>query len=512
MINCNEMDWQILKNADEQSDEYRRCAFHLDLCHSCRSHWMQLTHATVAWWGEARSVWLAEELPMPSELIETHSVLMGLVDTHDNLDEDEASRLLAELFEAPSHPELLGRIGRYDVERVIGKGGMGIVLKGYDSELHRAVAIKVLAPHLAHSVAARKRFAREARAAAAVVHSHVVPIYDVESEGKLPYIVMKYVSGQSLQARIEGTGPESVSNTLRIAQQVASGLAAAHIQGLVHRDVKPGNVLLEESVERVLLSDFGLARTADDASLTRTGVLAGTPHYMSPEQARGENIDARSDLFCLGSIMYFMLSGHPPFRAEGAMAILHRICNEAHRPIDQVNTDVPYEVARLIDRLLTKTAGDRIGAADIVEKECCELLALLQSGGLSLRPSISRRRTEPSWVPIPRWVWGTVLMVACVAMGLSIASITNRPTPPINDRQVSIASEKELSVRELREIQQEFTAMEKQASEWETSLGNVSEKLAAMDRELRSPQPTQTHDPFWIQSTELILRLRASND
>ena len=150
-------------------------------------------------------------------------------------------------------------------------------------------------------------------------------MYNVESEGKLPYLVMQCVSGLSLQSKVDRCGMLPLTDTLRIAKQTAAGLAAAHDQGLVHRDVKPANILLEENVDRVILSDFGLARAVDDASLTRTGVVAGTPHYMSPEQARGDAIDTRSDQFGLGSVMYFMLTGRPPFRATGAMGVLNRI-------------------------------------------------------------------------------------------------------------------------------------------------------------------------------------------
>ena len=183
----------------------------------------------------------------------------------------------------------LGRLGDYEIVEVIGRGGMGIVLKGHQRELNRYVAVKVLAPHLALSAAARKRFAKEAQAAAAaVVHPHVMAIHAVAANAKLPYLVMPFVACESLQQRLDRNGPLDVKDVLRIGLQAASGLAAAHAQGLVHRDVKPANILLETSVERVMLIDFGLAHAVDDATLTRTGIIAGTPQYMSPEQANGE--------------------------------------------------------------------------------------------------------------------------------------------------------------------------------------------------------------------------------
>ena len=194
---------------------------------------------------------------------------------------------------ASDDPHMLGRFGGYEIAGVIGSGGMGMVLKGFDRALNRFVAIKVLLPHYACDIAARQRFAREARAAAAVVHENVVEIYGVSAaeDQQLPHFVMPYVRGESLQKRLERCGPLSVLETLRISIQIASGLAAAHEQGLVHRDIKPANILLLEDVERVKITDFGLARAADDASLTRSGVIAGTPQYMSPEQADGGTSD-----------------------------------------------------------------------------------------------------------------------------------------------------------------------------------------------------------------------------
>ena len=213
-------------------------------------------------------------------------------------------------------PAMLGRLGGYEISGVVGAGGMGVVLKAIDKSLDRTVAIKVLAPHLAASGAARKRFAREAKAAAAVLHPNVIAIHSVSNDEALPYLVMPYLRGTSLQKRLDEEGPLSLHEILRIGSQIAAGLAAAHAQGLVHRDIKPANILLEQGVERVAITDFGLARAVDDATITHSGVIAGTPQYMSPEQARGEPVDGRSDLFSLGSVLYSICTGRPPFRAE----------------------------------------------------------------------------------------------------------------------------------------------------------------------------------------------------
>ncbi len=236
-------------------------------------------------------------------------------------------------FLSPSDkPGQLGRLERYEVLEEIGRGGMGVVLKAFDPTLHRVVAIKVLAPQLATSGVARKRFLREAKAAAAVTHDHIVTIHAVDEANGLPYLVMQYVAGLSLQQRIDKDGPLELADILRIGMQTASGLAAAHGHGIVHRDIKPANILLEEGVQRVKITDFGLARAMDDASLTQSGFVAGSPLYMAPEQAHGEAMDHRADLFSLGSVLYTMCTGRPPFRAVNTLAVLRRVSEDAPRP------------------------------------------------------------------------------------------------------------------------------------------------------------------------------------
>ena len=309
---CTELPLDLLLANDDDGDEsLNAMADHVGHCEKCQSR-LAAFAADEEWWSEARqSLSGTKEFSWAPDTSRVTRMM------HDHAAESRATEsAVRALLSPPRHPELLGRLGRYDVERMIGAGGMGVVLKAHDRELNRPIAVKVLASHLAHVGAARERFAREGRAAAAVVHEHVVAIYNVESDGEVPFLVMQYVAGRSLQSRVDAEGPLAVEEILRIGIQAASGLAAAHAQGLVHRDVKPSNILLEETVERAVLTDFGLARTIDDASLTHTGVLAGTPHYMSPEQATGEVIDHRSDLFSLGAVLYFMATGHPPFRAE----------------------------------------------------------------------------------------------------------------------------------------------------------------------------------------------------
>jgi serine/threonine-protein kinase len=287
-------------------------------------------------------------------------------------------------FLVPSeNPAYLGRLGPYEVVGALGEGGMGVVLKAFDPSLSRVVAIKVLAPQMAASGAARRRFSREAKAAAAVVHEHVVAIHAVDTDARsgLPYLVMPYVDGRSLQQRIDHDGPLRTEEILRIGMQTAQGLAAAHAQGLVHRDIKPSNILLENGVERVKITDFGLARAVDDASRSESGVVAGTPQYMSPEQARGETVDHRSDLFSLGSVLYAMCAGHSPFRAKTTMGVLRRVCDEAPRPLGEVNPEVPEELEAVIERLHAKDPAQRYQSAAEVAEALGRQLAQLQRAG-----------------------------------------------------------------------------------------------------------------------------------
>src|SRR5262249_26994940 len=193
-----------------------------------------------------------------------------------------------DFLETSRKPGALGRLGHYEVLEVIGQGGMGIVLRAFDEKLQRVVAVKALAPALADSGSARQRFVREARAAAAVTHDNLIDIHAVEDAGPVPYLVMQCIDGKTLQEKLDRSGPLELKEILRIGLQIAEGLAAAHRQGLIHRDIKPANILLDNCIERVKITDFGLARTVDDASLTQSGLVAGTPLYMSPEQARGE--------------------------------------------------------------------------------------------------------------------------------------------------------------------------------------------------------------------------------
>ncbi|MEZ6126902.1 MAG: protein kinase [Planctomycetaceae bacterium] len=293
-------------------------------------------------------------------------------------DQRESIEDLIKLLGPTDDPQMLGRIGSYEVLGVLGRGGMGVVFKAFDAPLNRFVAIKMLLPNLAASGAARKRFAREGQAVAAVVDDHVMAIHCVDQWQGVPYLVMTYSRGVSLQKRLSDNGLLEVREILRIGMQAAKGLAAAHAQGIVHRDIKPANIFLDQNVERVQLMDFGLARAVDDASLTRSGTLAGTPQYMSPEQARAETVDHRSDLFSLGSVMYAMCTGHAPFRAESSYSVLRLITDKEPRPIREINPDVPEWLCAIIRKLMAKQANERFASAQEVAELLEDCLAHVQ--------------------------------------------------------------------------------------------------------------------------------------
>ena len=369
-----------------------------------------------------------ELLRDPAELLAEADA--GRSPTTDFSDSPEAAGDSDLVFLAPAtKPGDLGRLGHYAVREVLGRGGFGVVLKAFDDRLHRVVAIKALAPAYAANGSARKRFIREARAAAAVKNEHVVGIHDVQEDSDPPYLVMECIDGINLQDKLDKRGPLGIKEILRIGMQIAEGLAAAHKQGLVHRDIKPANILLENGVERVKITDFGLARAVDDASVTQSGTVAGTPMYMSPEQAEGLPIDHRSDLFSLGTVLYAMCTGHPPFRATGTHAVLKRVIEAAPRPIREINDEIPEWLAAVIGRLHAKSPADRFQTAREIAEMLGRHLADVQAGRSV--PSEPSARTKAPDVPIPgranrrRWalrgaVALLVLTLAAVWLGRTI--------------------------------------------------------------------------------------------
>jgi hypothetical protein len=267
----------------------------------------------------------------------------------------------------PIAPELLALqdvlAGRYSIERELGRGGMGLVLLARDVALDRPVAIKLLPPALAARADAREQFLREARTAAGLSHPNIVPIHLVEAHGDLVFFVMGYVDGETLRERVERSGPLTPRLTMKIVQEVAWALAYAHQRGVIHRDVKPDNIMIERATDRAMVADFGIALGARDAGQS-AGLVIGTARYMSPEQACGEPVDGRSDLYSLGATAFYALTGRAPFEASNLPAILVRQVSEPAPAVQSIRPEVPAKLAALIDRCLQKAPGDRFQSGD----------------------------------------------------------------------------------------------------------------------------------------------------
>lgn len=405
-------------------------AEHLSQCAECRQT-LEAFAGDARWWTEVETCFRTHEAELSST---------GGVSKLSGAETGEAftTDFVVDFLEPCDQPESIGRLGEFEIQEVIGQGGMGIVLKGFHRELGRYVAVKVMAPHLGTSGAARQRFIREARAAAAIVHPNVMPIHAVCTTARLPYLVMPCLACESLQQRIDRQGPLEVKEILRIGIQVSAGLAAAHAQGLVHRDIKPANILLEKGVDRVMLTDFGLARAADDGSLTRTGIVAGTPQYMSPEQALGDAVDSRSDLFSLGSVFYTMAAGRPPFRAETTLGILRRISDTEPRALREVNPDIPSWLSQIVSHMHAKAPRLRLADASAVADLLQQCLAHVQQpNAVPLPESLRSRSASLRVLRHPRFTrWAAPALSAAVVIGLVISlrpwlpPATNGTSPP----------------------------------------------------------------------------------
>jgi serine/threonine-protein kinase len=262
----------------------------------------------------------------------------------------------------PLHDRVVAATGhQYDLEGEIGRGGMSVVYRARDRRLNRLVAIKVLPPELAHDAAIRTRFTREAQTSALLSHAHIVPIHDVGENEGIAYFVMGLVSGGNLGSLLAREPRQPVERVRRVLCEVADALAYAHLRGVIHRDIKPDNILLDGESGRAMVTDFGIARAIEVGTrLTQTGIAVGTPTYMSPEQATGEReIDGRTDIYSLGVVAYQMLTGRVPFAAGNSMALLMKHVTESPRPIAELRADVPKSLRDAVERALMKEPEDR---------------------------------------------------------------------------------------------------------------------------------------------------------
>lgn len=400
---------------------------HLDNCEFCQITLEQCVASKGQWESvcnklESRglSTWQNwHENPSLSSMFETRQC-----PNHGSSEEVShgVGRLL-EILNPSEFPRSVGRLGSYEIFGLVGQGSAGIVLKAWDPKLHRFVAIKVLSPTFSDNGPARQRFQREAKAIAAVSSRQVVPIHAVHEFRNLPYIVMPYLAGGSLQQRIEKQGALEIKEVVRIAMQIATGLQAAHSQGIVHRDVKPANVLLEEGIDRALVGDFGLARVSDDAAATRSGVIAGTPHFMSPEQASGGAVDPRSDLFSLGSVMYCACTGRLPFQSDSIFGVIKKVCDSQPESILNLNPDVDPWLVDFIQVLHHKDKEMRFSSAAQVADSLQAELAYHNNPKVAPKPDRSFYSGKAKTIRRQTVVFATVALVFAACLGTVAASV-----------------------------------------------------------------------------------------
>ena len=339
-----------------------------------------------------------------------------------------------------SEPDEIGRIGTYRVLRLLGQGGMGYVFLAEDIALRRKVALKVMKPACDGELDGWQRFLREARLMASLKHDHLVTVFQVAQERGVCYLAMELLEGETLDSWCERVGQARPADVIRLARGIAAGLATIHRHGIVHRDIKPQNLWLEQSGERIKILDLGLARAqADDARFTRSGIIVGTPAFMSPEQARAERIDARSDLFSLGAVMYRLAAGRLPFDAPSTVGVLSALAVCKPVPVYEQNAALPRSLGKLIMQLLAKEPADRPASADAVIEQLDRIEARNADTGTlpsaELEPperprgrSKKKRRPAPSfalgrWKAIAIAIAASVLFLVGIGAALTIGII-----------------------------------------------------------------------------------------
>ena len=325
--------------------------------------------------------------------------------------------------------------GRYSLERELGRGGMGVVYLAREVRLDRPVAIKLLPPSKTADPKLRERFLREARTAAKLSHPNIIPIHAVEEIGEFVFFAMAYVDGETLTERVRQRGPMPPSEAARVLRDVAWALAYAHGQGVIHRDVKPDNILLEQASGRVLVADFGIAGVVAGAGGLVAGEIVGTPEFMSPEQALGEAVDARSDLYSLGIVGYFTLSGTLPFEAEKATDVLAKQVTEPAPPVGTASPGVPKRLAQAIDRCLAKDPAERPEGTAVLAEQLSRALENRRELPVALRAFVKHdARLDGGGVLVYQWsllgasiLAGGLTGSVLVGFGLLVAGVTALP-------------------------------------------------------------------------------------
>jgi serine/threonine protein kinase len=411
---------------------------HLDRCPTCRER-IDTLHAANALVPRQRAQWQP-----PASSAALHQVVVNLRDAVPQAKESTAAPQSGghhlSFLRPTDRPGYVGRLGNYAVRRVISRGGMGMVLEAEDPVLKRTVAVKIISPWAVLDNETRSRFLREAQAAAAIAHENVVTIHAVDEVDGLPFLVLEYVPGESLEDRLRRIGALSLDKVVLLGAQVARGLAAAHAKGLIHRDVKPANILLAEDSDRAKIADFGLAKMGGEHALTMTGTLLGTPEFMSPEQTLGQEPDERSDLFSLGAVLYVAATNVSPFRGASLFATLDNVRRCKPRPLREIDGTLPDWFCDLVHRLLSKDPQARIGWASAVatlldQSSTAKTVVDLRPHDVTIRTAHDPADPSQTW---RRPLAAAALLTVLALLGL-VGFLANRAKRERNSSSLAIA-------------------------------------------------------------------------
>ncbi|HEY7314984.1 MAG TPA: protein kinase [Gemmataceae bacterium] len=410
---CPEPDtYQRLIDGELPPSDVERLSQHLDTCSSCAA-----VVQTLLGKDTLLSALGGTPVDAPTGADVPADLKRRLLALRSSSDPSSDGSLTLQALNPPQSPDEIGWLAHYRLLKVLGEGGMGVVFLAEDTLLVRSVALKIMKPEIAADPRHRQRFVREARAAAKVEHDHIVPIYGVGEDGGVPWLAMPFLKGQSLDELLKRVKVLKPAQAVRLGAQVAKGLAAAHAAGLIHRDIKPANIWVEpEGGGRAKLLDFGLARDQSpppdhspqreggDEHLTRTGAVVGTPAYMAPEQARGEALDARADLFSLGCVLYRAVTGRLPFQGTGTMGTLLALATQTPPPAHEVNPEVTPLLSALITSLLAKDRSARPASAATVATALHAMQDQMTSPLMSPLPAPPRQEASDPWATLTETV------------------------------------------------------------------------------------------------------------
>ena len=395
-------------------DQERKLSRHLEICKTCRSRLEQLNDI---------SRLVSDTVAPPQDTVIGKSDTENLKRQMDQIKQNGPSvgdgKSTGFLDVTPwlssATGDHLATLDEFELVELVGRGGMGVVFKCWDTQLERFVALKLMSPQLLVDESASERFLREARSAAKINHPNVVSVYGVGDTKGLPYLVMEFVEGESLESKLEA--PNTFSEVLNLSVQILNGLAAAHQHNVLHRDIKPANVILDRNSNQAKITDFGLACSVEGSNLTRTGLLVGTPEYLAPEQALGARSDVRSDLFSVGVVMYAMCQGASPFSSSSMMMTLDRIRTHEPRLLNELNDQVPKWFAQVVKKLIDKDPNERYSSTH-------EVIQALEN---ETRPV--KKISPTAAVPTARFPWkvqwnGMTATIALFGLGLLVVIAT----------------------------------------------------------------------------------------